>query len=484
MENKHLTDLVKHSLSLSRETEWTEFKHNNDVPHEIGEYVSAIANACALHGKPKGYIIWGIDDSTHAIVGTTFQPNTKKLGNEEFENWLLRHLDPSIELRIYEHTIENKPLVIFEIQAVSSRPVRFNGTAFIRVGSYTKKLHDYPEKEREIWKISDRTSFEKGIAKSSVTEEDVLSMIDYPNAFSLLELPLPDNRKAIFQRLLAEGIIEASLNGSYNITNVGAILFAKNLDEMGVLGRKSLRIVTYQNENRIKTLREQRITKGYALGFQEAIEYINNQLPQNEEIGEVFRRSVRLYPEIAIRELVANALIHQNFMLSGCGPMVEIFASRIEISNPGVPLIDTLRFMDGPPRSRNEILAALMRRMHFCEERGSGIDKVIDAIELYQLPPPDFRVTTGSTIVVLYKYAELPLMNREDRIRACYQHACLQHVSKKAMSNTSLRKRLGIKDSNYPIASRIIKDTLNANLIKSCGSEEDRKNARYIPFWA
>jgi predicted HTH transcriptional regulator len=97
-----------------------------------------------------------------------------------------------------------------------------------------------------------------------------------------------------------------------------------------------------------------------------------------------------------VRELVANALIHQDFSLSGAGPMVEIFDGRIEITNPGEPLVDTDRFLDSPPTSRNEGLASLMRRFRICEERGSGIDKVVAQLELYQLPPPVFEVPPGS----------------------------------------------------------------------------------------
>jgi ATP-dependent DNA helicase RecG len=73
--------------------------------------------------------------------------------------------------------------------------------------------------------------------------------------------------------------------------------------------------------------------------------------------------------------------------------MVEIFAQRMEITNPGEPLVDTLRFIDTPPKCRNEGLAAMMRRMKICEEAGTGIDKVIAAIEAFQLPAPDFVAT-------------------------------------------------------------------------------------------
>ena len=125
-----------------------------------------------------------------------------------------------------------------------------------------------------------------------------------------------------------------------------------------------------------------------------------------------------MYPELAVRELVANALIHQDFTITGAGPTVEIFADRMEITNPGRPLIDPLRFIDEPPRSRNEALASVMRRANICEERGSGIDKVISLVEAFQLPAPDFRVTDRSTIAVLLGPRDFSEMDRGDRIRA------------------------------------------------------------------
>lgn len=483
MKKEQLNDLIHQFIKLPNETEWIEFKHNNSNPQEIGEYISAIANSCALLGKAYGYIVWGIKDTTHEIVGTLFQPYKEKKGNQELESWLLGLLDPKIEIRIYESEVDEKKIVLFEIQAASISPVRFSGTEYIRIGSYKKKLHEFPEKERALWRIFDRVSFEKGLAKENVSADDVLTLIDYPNYFQLMQQSLPENKSAILQRLASENIIQATPGSKYNITNVGAILFAKNLDDFVYLRRKALRIIIYSGDNRVKTIKEHVVYKGYAIGFKESIEYINDQLPRNEEIGEVFRREVRMYPEIAIRELVANSLIHQDFSITGTGPMVEIFANRIEISNPGIPLIDPLRFMDEPPRSRNERLVFLMRRMNICEERGSGIDKVIFEVELYQLPPPDFRVTSANTISVLYKYEDFSQMSKEERIRASYQHACLQYVSNKQMSNASLRVRFGIKESNYPMASRIIADTVKKGLIRSF-EEGARKNARYVPFWA
>jgi ATP-dependent DNA helicase RecG len=194
--------------------------------------------------------------------------------------------------------------------------------------------------------------------------------------------------------------------------------------------------------------------------------------------GMTWRASVRMYPELAVRELVANALIHQDFIITGAGPTVEIFSDRMEITNPGRPLIDPLRFIDEPPRSRNEALASVMRRANICEERGSGIDKVISAVEAFQLPGPDFRVTDGSTVTILLGPRDFSQMDRGDRIRVCYQHASLWYVAGKRMTNTTLRQRLGIKDSNYPMASRIIRDGVEAKLVKPYAREVSRKRTQ------
>ncbi len=148
-------------------------------------------------------------------------------------------------------------------------------------------------------------------------------------------------------------------------------------------------------------------------------------------------------------------------------------------------MIDTLRFIDEVPRSRNEILVQLMRRLNLCEERGTGIDKAIFQIELHQLPAPDFRKMTYSTLVVLYGPRQLKEMDSKEGVRATYQHACLQHVIGKKMTNESLRNRLGIKPKSYSLAYRIIRDAIHEQLVKPQGEEvSSGKGASYLPFWA
>jgi ATP-dependent DNA helicase RecG len=128
-------------------------------------------------------------------------------------------------------------------------------------------------------------------------------------------------------------------------------------------------------------------------------------------------------------------------------------------------------------------LASFMRRIKVCEERGSGIDKVITSIELYQLPAPKFQTQEKFTKVTLYSHKNLTHMGKEDKVRACYQHCVLKYVSNESMTNNSLRNRFNIAEENYPMASRIISDTIDAGLIKAIDPEQ-RKHAKYIPFWA
>ena len=157
-----------------------------------------------------------------------------------------------------------------------------------------------------------------------------------------------------------------------------------------------------------------------------------SQLPQNEVIEDAIRKKAKLVPEIVIRELVANALIHQEFTEKGTSVMIEIYDNRIEISNPGKPIVPLERFIDGY-QSRNERLADLMRRFGICEEKGSGIDKVVIAAEAFQLPAPAFPKLENRTSVVIFGPREFAGMDRDDRTRACFQHCALKWVMQERM---------------------------------------------------
>ncbi len=201
-------------------------------------------------------------------------------------------------------------MVVLEIPRAFRHPVQFKKQEFIRVGSYKKKLKDFPEKERELWRTLDRTPFESDIAAEHLAADEVFRLLDYPAYFDLLELLLPDGRAAILEALSADQFIQVCPAGDWNITNLGAVLFARKLDTFPGIKRKTLRIIQYKGNGRTETQREQVNSKGYAAGFDELIKLIMALLPSTEIIEHGLRRTLPMYPEIAVRELVANALIH------------------------------------------------------------------------------------------------------------------------------------------------------------------------------
>jgi len=484
-ERDTLCSFIEELRRYPKEKEWFDFKVNNSEPHLIGEYISALSNAALLHRVEHGYLIFGIDDATHEILGTTFTPQTQKgRGNEDLEPWLKRLLDPRVDYSFHEVMCEGERVVVVRIDAAYERPVRFDGIEYIRVGSYKKKLSEHPELERKLWALTHPVKFEEGYASLGMTGDEVLELLDYPAFFHLLEIPLPESKSGILTRFKEEGAL--SQDGTvFKITNLGALLFARDLANFPSLRRKALRTIIYDGKGRTHAKKEHTPRGGYAASFESVIDWICDQLPSNEVIEGALRVEERMYPKIAIREFVANALIHQDFSIAGTGPMVEIFEDRMEISNPGKPLIDPKRFIDHPPRSRNEILASMMRRMNICEERGSGIDRAIGCIEVYQLPAPDFQEDEDFMRVTLFAHRSYSEMGREDRVRACYQHACLRYVCRDFMTNATLRKRLGIEDQNYPTASLILRDTLDAGLIRLQDPEtRSNRSRRYVPYWA
>lgn len=168
----------------------------------------------------------------------------------------------------------------------------------------------------------------------------------------------------------------------------------------------------------------------------------------------------------------------------GVGPMAEIFVDRIEVTNPGAPLMDAQRFVDTPPCSRNEGLASLLRRIGICKDRGSGWDNIVTQTEIHHMPPPLPEQIDDHTGVTLFAQRPLTKMDKADRVRALYMHACLRYVNRKHMTNATLRSRFGIDSKNSAAASQLIREVVNEGGVVPYDVKVGHKAMRYIPFWA
>lgn len=475
--------LLSRLLAEDSESAWLEFKENLEDPEQIGQYISALANGAALEGRANGYLVWGIQDSNHAIVGTKVDPPSLKVGNEDLEPWLTRLITPQVPLRFVQVESIASRVWMMQVGAASSRPVSFKGIEYVRVGSHKKPLKGHPEHERQLWRSFERESFETASALDRLRDDEVLELIDYPGYFRLVGVPLPENRRRILTYLEHDGVIKRSSVG-WAVSNLGAALFGRDISRFPSLARKTVRVVQYEGDNRVSAVREREGQLGYAVGFQGLIDFVTALLPSRETIGSALREEHTMYPEVALRELISNMVIHQDFTEAGTGPMVEIFGNRVEITNPGRPIIDVRRFVDFPAKSRNEKLARMMRRCHLAEERGTGWDKVAAAVELHGLPAPRIEVTDFHTRTVLLAPKQLSQMDRDDRVRSVYLHTCLRYVSGEATTNASVRARFGIADANTAQASRVLKESVDSGWIGLRDATVGFKSRRYLPYWA
>ena len=261
------------------------------------------------------------------------------------ENWLVGLSNPRLNIQFIEADVKDKKVVILEIPMASVKPTAFAGEEYIRIGSYKKKLKDFPEKERALWQSFETTPYEMRTAIENVTEEEVTQLLDCAAYYTLMKLPLPSNRSSMMHNMKDEEFIREMDNGQYAITNMGALLFAKDLNKFSHLKRKAVRVIQYKGTGRTNAIREQVFLQGYALCFDEICRYIDTLIPQEEEIHIGLRQIHRMFPEKAVREMVGNMIIHQELTMRGAGPMMEIFDARVEASNPGCLLVEMRRYI-------------------------------------------------------------------------------------------------------------------------------------------
>lgn len=457
----------------SAEDEHLDFKEAKQQfdTERLLEYCVAFAN------ERGGHLILGVNDKTRKVVGTNAFPNIGKI-----KSYILEKLHFRIE--IYELTPSEGRVLIVDIPSRPlGQPLHLDGRYLMRSGEQLVSMS--PNQLKRIFEEGQESDWFDQPAKSDVSADEIISLLDTQIYFDLMKLPYPSTREKVLDRLKNDRLIQKSKNNNWIVSNLAAILFAKHLNEFSLsLARKASRIIIYKGSDKLEVQDDKFDLRGYAVAFDSLIEFIHSSAPQNHFVEHVIREEVKMFPKQALRELIANALIHQDFLVTGTSVMIEMYSDRVEISNPGIPPINIDRFID-EYRSRNEPLADLMRRLRICEERGSGIDKVIIAAELYQLPAPEFKVGETRTIAVLFSHQSFPDMRKKDRIRACYQHCCLLYVSNKRMSNQTLKERFKLPESATATVSLIISDAKDAGLIKSeDGVSKSTRYARYIPFWA
>lgn len=459
-------------LSLPKETQRLEFKEAKQYfdQEKLYKYCVAIAN----------------EGGGHLVLGVSDQKPRKVVGSQAFSDLIAMSSKVftalGFRVDIEEVAHPDGRVLVFLI------PARTAGTAYSYKGSYLMRIGEelQPMTEEQLRGIfsEGKPDFIDGIALNGVSEEDVVRLLETTAYYELKDRAYPSSRTEVLETFIRKKFI-APREGLYDITNLGALLLAKDVDAFETISRKAVRVIAYEGTTKAKVKGGKDITgkKGYANGFEGLVEFVFGQLPASEEIKSAVRTTTFAYPKKAIREIIANAIVHQELSERGTGITIEIFDDRVEVTNPGTPILDLDRFID-ENQSRNERFAVALRALGVCEERGHGIDAVVSHIEVFQLPPYFCRLGSRHTTVILSRYKKLKDLTPDERNQAVYQHCCLRYVNNEITNNESIRNRFGIEKQNSAQATRILNEAVSKNLIRLADPDAANKLRRYVPYWA
>ena len=452
----------------------------SDRKERLSEHLMAFAN----HAN-GGFLVFGVGDED-AHLEAISQESVAEIANT-LANLGRDAVEPPL---VIDHAVvefRGVPILLVHIPEQANKPAHRRGKsieeAWVRSGGTTRKASRH--EVGALMLNSSAPRWEELRASSLLSLEAAVEMLDLDTIAKLLQRPLPAEMDGLAHWLVDEGVLTPDGRGYY-VTNFGAIAAARKLEQFPNLERKRIRVIRYRGTNKVETIDELAGQRGYAVGFEGLIAYLKRLLPHSEVIQQSLRAEVSVYPEIALRELIANALIHQDFSITGAGPMVEVFDDRIEFTNPGslLPGKRPDRLIGTTPESRNELLASAFRRYRICEERGTGFQKVVQSVELFGLPPIVFTPMENSFRVTLYAPRKFADMAQGERIEACYQHAVLQYLSSQTLTNTTLRERFKLHEKQRNQITNLIGDAVAAGRIKRKDAGSGNKFAEYLPYWA
>lgn len=392
--------LLSDLRALTKETEWIEFKVDKYEPQELGEYLSALSNAACLHSKERGYLVFGVHDGTCDVVGTHFKPSQKKVGNEELENWLVTQLNPRVDFKIHEFESSGKQIVIIEIDSANNIPVKFKGIAYIRVGSYKKKLSEHPEKERKIWKKGLKHDWSALICKNAtIADLDKNAITKARIEFKQKNPKLVDDIDD-WDDLTFLNKAKLTINGK--ITNTAIILLGKAESEHFISPCVAQLSWILQDENSVP--------KDYAHFGPPFILNVDNVLTKIRNLNyrylpdrTLFPIEITQYDTWVIREALHNCIAHQDYEMHGRINAIEkpdeLLFTNIGSFLPGS--IEIVIQSDSPPEIyRNPFLAGAMVNLNMIDTIGSGIKKMYQKQKQRFFPMPDYNLNDPNRVEV------------------------------------------------------------------------------------
>lgn len=456
MNTQELAALLDRLRREPHETEWLEFKENLYEPQLLGEYLSALANAACLAGKQRGYLIFGVRDESHQVVGTAFDPHAVKAkGNQDLLMWLSVGLHPNVGFEVHTLAHPKGKVVFFEVGPAWDRPVRFYGTAFIRVGTSKTELHKHPEKERAIW--SRRTDW-SGLVCEGATLADV-DPAALAKAREQFRIKHPKQAAEVGDWDDAAFLNKARLTVRGTVTNAALLLLGKP-EAATLLSPAVARISWILKDGQNRELDYEHFGPPFLMQVDQVLARIRNLNVRTLPSGTLFPQEVTQYDPWVIREALHNAIAHQDYGLRGRVNVVETPAS-ILLTNVGSFLpgdVENVIQQDAPLEIyRNPFLAEAMVNLNMIDTQGGGIKRMFQKQMERYFPMPDYDLTEPGRVQVSIpgnildeQYSRM-LMERTDL--ELWQVIQLDRVQKRqnvSHETARLLKKARLVEGRYP----------------------------------
>lgn len=404
MNTQELTALLDRLRAEPHESEWLEFKHDRFEPRALGEYVSALANSACLLGRPRAYLVFGIEDGTHAVLGTRFDPGAETLkdkdskGNQLLPLWLSRHLQPNTGYEIHPFEYQGRRVVLFEIHPAYDRPVEFDGTAYIRDGSSKTELRKYPQKARQIWSRQIDWSAE-------VCERATLDDLD-PAALAKARLEyktkFPGKAAEVDTWDDATFLNKTKLTTRGRVTQAALLLLGRE-ESSTLLAPAVARMSWILKNDRNEEQDYAHFGPPFLLNVDQVLARIRNLTVRELPDGTLFPVEISQYDPWVIREALHNCIAHQDYGLRGRINIVETPDGLI-LRNMGSFLpgsVETVIQQDAPLEVyRNPLLAEVMVNLNMIDTQGGGIKRMFLKQRRRFFPLPDYDLSEPQRVKV------------------------------------------------------------------------------------
>jgi ATP-dependent DNA helicase RecG len=399
MNTAELTALLDRLRAEPRETEWLEFKANRYEPQVLGEYLSALANSACLLARPRGYLAFGIEDGSHAVVGTAFDPQAEKgKGEQLLPLWLSLGLRPNVGFEIHTFTYQGARVVLFEVHPAFDRPVEFYGTAYVRDGTSKTELSKYPEKARTIW--NRRVDWSAQVCERASLDD--LEPEAIAKARREFATKFPAQAAAVAGWDDSTFLNKAKLTIRGGVTHAALLLLGKP-EASTLLAPAVARISWLLKNERNEDLDYEHFGPPFLLNVDKILARIRNLTVRELPGGTLFPVELTQYDPWVIREALHNCIAHQDYGLRGRIQVVET-PDALLLTNVGGFLpgrVETVIEQDAPLEIyRNPFLAEAMVNLNMIDTQGGGIKRMFMKQRERFFPMPDYDLSQPERVMV------------------------------------------------------------------------------------